>query len=190
MNIPQVPKPTSPAFSDKVITQMQDILKSNLNWLDFSFGRAQKLAKIKDQKNYLYPGIHIGNGTYINVFPDQSLGNYSYFEIDDPQSIDFKPKSNNIVRANYALIFWFNLNNIFPGISDRNVEAIKDQIVDLIARKINLSSGRVTIDRIYEKPENIYKGYSIREVDSQYLMQPYGGLRIEGVLTFIEGGCL
>ena len=189
MNIPAVPKPDVPAFIDKVVVQVQDALKAQLPWLNYSFGRAQKLATLKDKQSYFYPGVHIGKGAYINVLPDQNLGNYSFFIIEDPQSVDFRPNTQNNVKVEYSIIFWFNLNKIFPGVQDRNTEALKEQIVRVITRELRLTSGRIDIRQIFEQPENIYKGYSLKEIDSQYMMQPYGGIRFEGEILFMEGGC-
>lgn len=189
MNIPAVPKPDVPAFIDKVVVQIQDGLKAKLPWLNYSFGRAQKLVTLKDKQNYFYPGVHIGKGTYINVLPDQKLGNYSFIVVDDPQSVDFRPNTQNNVKVKYSIIFWFNLNKIFPGVQDRNTEALKEQIVRVITRELHLTTGRIDIRQIFEQPENVYKGYSLKEIDSQYMMQPYGGMRFEGEMLFMEGGC-
>lgn len=189
MNIPYVPKPDVPALTDKVIVKMQDVLKENLWWLDYSFGRSQKLVTTKEGKNYFYPAVHIGKGTYINVLPDQELGNYSFFTIEDPQEIDFNARAFNNIKSKFALVFWFNLDNVFRGADDRNTEAIKAQIIELLTRGIHLSEGRINIRQIFEQPENIYKGYSLKEVDSQYMMQPFAGLRFEGEMLFMEGGC-
>jgi hypothetical protein len=187
MNIPNVPKPTAPALLDVVIGQIQDLLKLKLPWLNYSFGRSQKLATTKERKNYFYPGVHIGGGEYISVFPDQSLGNFSFFAIDDPQVVEFAPNSFNTIKAKYALIFWFNLDNIFAGSEDRNTEEIKAQILKVLTRDLRLTVGRLNIESINEKAENIYKGFNLSEINSQFLMQPFAGMRFEGEILIMEG---
>lgn len=186
MNIPNVPKPTNPVLLDRVIVQIQDRLKEKLSWLDYSFGRCQRLVTMKDRKEYFYPGVHIGAGEYINVLPDQNLGNFSFLSIDDPQPVDFNPNSFNTIRAKYALIFWFNLDKIFAGSEDRNTEEIKAQILKVLTRELRLTVGRLNIESINEKAENIYKGFSLKEIDSQFLMQPFGGMRFEGEILMLE----
>ncbi len=187
MNIPLVPKPETPAFVDKVIVQLQNTLKANLIWLNYSFGRAQRLTTTKDSRPYVYPGVHIGNGEYINVFPDDNYKNFSFFIIEDPQVIipDVAHVQNK-VSTRYALIIWLNLNSVFAGLKDRNSETIKEQVLAVLTKKIFLNFGRITIDKIYDQAENIYRGYNIKEVESQFLMQPYFGLRFEGELSFID----
>lgn len=186
MTIDTVPKPESPAFSDKVITQIQDILKSKLSWLNYSFGKAQRLVKVQGNKTEYYPGIHIQTGEYINVFPTEDFGNFSFFLVEDPNSLDFRPHVQNNVRLKYALIFWVNLNTIFPNSSDRNTEAVKAQILKVLTRETFLTSGRIDVRQVYEQAENIYRGYNLKEIDSQFLMQPYAGFRFEGELLFME----
>lgn len=186
MNIPTVPKPENPALLDKVIVQIQDLLKLKLAWLDYSFGRAQRLVTKRDGKEYFYPGVHIGAGEYRNVLPDQSLGNYSFFTIDDPQPIEFFRNSFNTIKAKYSLVFWFNLDSIFAGSDDRNTEEIKAQILGILTRDLHLTVGTIDIESISERAENIYKGYSLKEIDSQFLMQPFAGIRFEGEIITRE----
>jgi hypothetical protein len=186
MNIPNVLKPQTPAFTDIIIGQIQDVLKAKLPWLDYSFGRAQKLTKLTGQQKRVYPGVHLGAGEYLDVFPTDRFKNFSFFILEDPQRIEFIAHRNNKVRAKYALIFWVNLDEIFANDADRNTEAIKAQIIKVLTRETFLDSGRISLEAVYEHAENIYKGFSIKEVDSQFLMQPFAGFRFEGELTFTE----
>lgn len=189
MNIPSTPKPENPAFADKVIGELQDKLKTKLSWLNYSFGKSQKLVSAKrDGKTpFFYPGIHLKKDTYISVLPDQSLGNFSFVVLDDPQTITFNPNSYNKVSTGYALIFWFNLSKIFPASTDRNLENVKEQIVQVLTRELFLTSGSLTVEKIFEQAENVYRGYSLKEVEAQFMMHPFAGLRFEGLLTFTEG---
>lgn len=195
-NIPAVPKPSIPAFIDKVIVQLQDILKANLPWLDYSFGRAQKLSTVRNEKPYTYPAVHIGKGEYLNVFPDDTLGNFTFFIVEDPQVIiPSVPRLQNSLKVRYSLIVWCDLNSIFGMSVDRNSEAIKEQVVEVMTKKTFLNFGGVTVDAIHEQAEAIYRDYNIRtlnrgydtkELQSQFLMQPYYGLRLDGELSLTE----
>lgn len=189
MNIPQVPKPDLPEFLDRVVVEIQDILKAKFSWLNYSFGRIQRLVTLKDSQNYFYPAVHIGDGEYINALPDQGLGNFSFFVVDDPQTVDFKIHNSSTVKVKCSIVFWFDLNSIFPNAKDRNTENLKAQVLGVLTRELFLKNGRFAVKQIFELPENVYRGYSLKEIDSQYMMQPFGGFRFEGELTFIEGGC-
>ena len=186
MTIPSVPKPENPAFLDVVIGELQDVLKLKLSWLKHSFGKCQRLTKIRENREYYYPAIHLKRGEYVSLLPEQTLGNFSFFVISDPQNIDFNKNQFNTIKPKFSIIFWFNLDTIILNSNDRNIEALKAQILRVLTRETFLKKGTFTIEQIYEQSENIYKGFSLKEVDTQFLMQPYGGLRFEGELTFRE----
>lgn len=186
MNIPAIPKPVTISFFDKVVTQIQDILKSEVFWLDHSFGQSQQLVTKKNKRDFYYPGVHIGNGTYVDVLPNQSLGNYSFFILDDPYTIEYHPHVKNRITVNFGLIFWLNLKDVFPSSNDRNIETIKEQLLDILTNKMLLNYGRITVNRIQQQARNIYREYSLKEIDSQFLMFPYAGLRFDGVMSLKE----
>ena len=185
-NIAVAPKPINPVFTDKIIVEVQDSLIARLSWLTHAFGRCQRLSKVRDKRTFVYPGIHIKSNEYLSLLPNQELGNYSFFEIEDPQSIDFNKNNFNIIRTKFALVFWVDLSTIFVGEIDRNTEELKAEIVKVLTRELFLKLGRLTLNQISEKAENIFKGYSLTEIESQYLMQPFAGFRFEGELLFQE----
>ncbi len=196
MNIEAVPKPVNPELIDKPIGVIQDCLNDNLSWLDHSFGKSQRLAEIQNKKKRFFPGVWINSlGRYINVFPDQELGNFSFFTLDGPESIDSaKGRSFFDVTCKISIIFWFDLSSIFESSKDRDLEAVKKQILNVLVKSLVLSNARFEVHKVYERYEKIYADLDIdnfrsesqEEIKSQMLMQPYAGLRFEGNLKFIE----
>ncbi len=79
------------------------------------------------------------------------------------------------------------MSKIFPADIDRGLEAVKSQITEVLTRKLFLKSGKFILTSIEEEARNIYDGYSIEEIDLQFLMQPYAGLRFNGELMLKEG---
>lgn len=185
--IAAVPKPENPAFMDVVVVQIQDILKANIPWLDHSFGRSQKLID-KDTKK-VYPAVHIGYEKYINVFPDQELGNFSFLIFEDPQTIDSTLKPYIKVSQKFSIVFWFDLSKIFVNQKDRSLEAIKLQILTVLNAKMLLNKGSIKMSEIKKDAKNIYKEYSVNELDSQFLMHPFAGLRFDGVMDYTSTVC-
>ena len=86
------------------------------------------------------------------------------------------------------LVVWFDLTRVYGEASNRNTELLKSQILRLLSGRDgwHLKSGKILINRIYERAENIYRGYTLSEIDSQYLMHPFGGFRFDGVIEFDE----
>ena len=190
INAPVIP---NPVMLDRVIGEIQQGLADNLPWLDAAFGRAQRLTKKMNGNTIITPNVYCGgwNGhgdnDYIEVSPDSKIGNFSFFEIDDPETIDGGPWARDI-QCPFSLVFWFDLTRIYGMADNRNIEYIKAEILRVLNGRTGwtLSQGRITVNQIYERVENIYRGYSLSEIDNQFLMHPYAGLRITGVLQFME----
>lgn len=183
----------NPVMLDRVIGEIQNGLVSNLSWLDVAFGRAQRLTKMMNGKRIITPNVYCGgwNGhgenDYIETSPDSKIGNFSFFEIEDPQTIDAGPWARRI-NAPFGLIVWFDLTRVYDVPDNRNTEYIKAQILRVLNGRggWHLTGGRIVLNRIYERAENIYRGYSLSEIDNQFLMHPFAGFRFDGVLEFDE----
>ena len=183
----------NPVMLDRVIGEIQTGLANGLPWLDAAFGRSQRLTKMVNGKKVVTPNVYCGgwNGhgpnDYIEVSPDSKIGNFSFVEIEDPQTIETGPVIRRI-NAPFGLIVWFDLTRVYNAPDNRNTELMKAEILRILNGRTGwtLSEGRVTINRIYERAENIYRGYSLSEIDNQFLMHPYGGFRFDGALEFDE----
>lgn len=179
---------------DHILQQAQFGLIDNLEWLDASFGRAQRLMKkTPEGKIVKFPAVFCGNwrgrgdNDYIEVSPDSKIGNFSYFEIDDPQTIESAPWARS-VKTPFSLVMWFDLADIYDTPSNRNIEYIKARALHILngGTGWHLTDGRIAINKVYERAENIYRGYTLSEIDNQFLMHPYGGLRFEGEIDYTE----
>ena len=190
INAPVIP---DAIMLDLHLGEIQKGLVENVAWLDAAFGRAQRLTKEVNGKRIVTPNVYCGGwrghgeNDYIEVSPDSKIGNFSFFEIDDPQTIDAGPWARE-VKAPFGLVVWFDLTRVYKTADNRNTEKIKAEILRVLGGRAgwHLSEGRITINRIYERAENIYKGYTLSEIDNQFLMHPFGGIRFDGVLEFAE----
>lgn len=177
----------APELLDVVINNIQTGLTDNLGWLDKAFGRAERLVKYgANQKKIYTPNIYIGGNEYQEVTPDAGIGNFSFFWIDDPQAVDWTPKQSIGLKSPFSLIVWFDYRTVFNDPNTRNKERIKRDILDVLNGGFWLKDGRIEINRIYELAENIYRGFSLDEVENQFLMSPYGGFRFEGIMEVTE----
>jgi len=178
---------------DKVLAGIQSGLVDNLSWLDAAFGRAQKLTKMVKGKKIVTPNVFCGGwqghgpNDYIEVSPDSKIGNFSFFWIEDPQTIDVGP-FDRMIKTPFSLIVWFDLRKVYDSPTNRNTEYLKAQVLNVLNGRTgwHLDSGRVIVSRIYEQVENIYRGFTISEIDNQFLMHPFGGFRIDGELEYDE----
>lgn len=191
-----------PVLLDKVIQDMQAALKEKLPWLNYAFGKAYKLVEHKlDGEKYIYPAAYIGNSEYVSLVPNDNFGNFCWFDIYDPQDITQVVQSTPQFTFSGAIVFWYNLNTIYADSDFIYTEEVKDEIIRVVTTPgIIKQTGRLTIDKVYERFENIYKGYSIEKIynnytykgegiqdlDKQFFMHPYAGLRLEFTLTTRE----
>lgn len=181
----RIPTLENPELIDLVISEIQKGLADNIGWLDYSFGKAQRIQRTIGEKIYALPNVYAGGNEYIDVSPDANIGNFSFFQLEDPQIIDWQPKIQGSIRSNVSIIFWFDLRRI-PGTEGRNTETLKAEILKVLNGGFWLKYGRITISRIYEQAENIYRGYTLDEIENQFLMHPYAGFRFQGELTVNE----
>ena len=190
INAPVIP---NAVMLDRVIGDIQQGLVDNISWLNAAFGRSQRLTKMMNGKKIVTPNVYCGgwNGhgenDYIETSPDSKIGNFAFFEIEDPQIIDAGPWARQI-KAPFGLIVWFDLTRVYNTATNRNTEKLKAKILHVLNGRAgwHLSGGRIIINRIYERPENIYRGYTLSEIDNQFLMHPYAGFRFDGILEYDE----
>lgn len=196
----------NPVLLDRVLDDVRKSLLSRLPWLNYAFGRAYKHMRYTKDGKYVEPEFYIGDGEYVSLLPNDNWGNFCWFDIYDPQSIDTTQRLYPKLTFRGAIIFWYNQEKIFGDSEFLYNEEIKQQVVTaLSAPGLLTQKGHVNIFDIYERLENIYKGYSLEKVynaylysgedlqyiDKQYFMHPYGGLRVELAIDIVSApdGC-
>lgn len=192
----------NPVLLDKVIQDMQTTFLVKLPWLNYAFGKAYKLVEHRpDGNKFIYPAAYNGNGEYISLLPNDNFGNFSWFDIYDPQNITEVVQSLPQYTFSGAVVFWYDLSSIYTDANFLYTEEIKDEVIRLLTTPgLITTTGKLVINNIYERFENIYRGYSIekiynnysykgegiQDIDKQFFMYPYSGLRVEFTLTTRE----
>lgn len=190
--IVNIAKKKEPVLLDKVLQELQSLLLSKLKWLDYAFGRAYKLVEhTSEGGSFTYPAVYNNQGEYLSVMPNDTLGNFSWFDIYDPQDIDNTVLARPKLKITGALIFWYRLDTIYSDNSVLYTEEIKNEILRVLTTNAQFTANsRIKIKSIYEKYENIYKGYIYPQAgpqeDKQFFMYPFAGLRIEFEITTQE----
>ena len=191
-----------PVLLDKILQDMQKSLMNRLKWLNYAFGRVYKLVEHRpDGNKFIYPAMYNGNGEYVSLLPNDNFGNFSWFDIYDPQKITEVVQSLPQYTFSGAIIFWYDLSSIYEDETVMHTEEVKDEIMRVLTTPgLITTTGKFVINDIYECFENIYKGYSIekiynnytykgegiQDIDKQFFMYPYAGIRIEFTLTTRE----
>ena len=186
---PTIPVPTSPKLWDYAVAELQTELMDNISWLTAAFGKAQRRVKMgKLSGQAAFPAVYSGAGDYLNMLPDGHLGNYCWLDIDDYQDISGEREQQNDIRASVGLVFWLDLRTAYPSdYENRTIEHAKNDAITAL-RAVRLTRSVLLIDRVAERVENIYRGYTHNEIEQQFLMFPYTGFRLEGEMI-IKGVC-
>lgn len=186
ISIPRIYKqPARPYLFDRVIQNLQDAL-GGLSWLTHVFGRSERLVKMADGRKIFFPAVYYGNNEYIQLLPDNTeLGNFVFFILDEPQVVTVPFATLNRVKAPFALVAWVDMRTVDVATDARNTEYVKEQLLKTV-RRAWVKSGSVSVERIYQQAENVFQGYSLDEVDNQYLMAPFAGFRLTGEFVIDE----
>lgn len=174
----QVPIKTNPKLFDLAVAKIQKSLANGLPWLDYSFGICEKLTDMKNGKKFTSANLYLGKNQYKQVMPCRELGNFSFVMLKDPQEV--VSKDNRLIKSNFSLILWYDTRETPSGIDERDREAVKVLLLNILTNK-ELASW-ITIKKVYERAENIFSDFSYDFINNQFLMSPYAGIRVDGTM--------
>ena len=181
----RVIKIKEPALFDRAVTELQDRLAAELPWLTHVFGRAERLVKSTEGVRRYTPNVYMGKDEYLLLTPDQGLGNYCFFVLGDGAGVEWNVGESNRVTAPFSLIVWVDMRTLEDK-DTRNTERVKSQVLRALNGTIRIRSGHYVIESIYERAENVFQGFTLDEVDNQFLMSPFAGFRFEGTMMVIQ----
>ena len=176
------PRITTPYLFDKVIRELQQALKEGLPWLENSFGRVERRVTEVNERRLYVPAIYQEDGQYGIMLPDDRLGCYSFFVMHDPQEVLNRMQTEVRIKSPFSLIVWEDMRRVEKKMrmpDERNTEYIKEQVLSVI-ETASKRKGHISINRIYERAENVFDGFSLDEVNNQFLMSPFAGFRFYG----------
>lgn len=178
---PTIPTLTSPQGIDIAFEELQTALMAGLSWLTIAYGKAQKYVRDDGAgRPVYYPAVYAGKKDYLGVFPDEHLGNYSFFDVQDGETVEYYKGG----RAKVGLVFFFDFAEVYPlDWESRSIENVKNDVYTVID-DASLKYSRHQILAYYEQTENIFKGYTHREIDNLFRMRPFGMFRVEMDFNF------
>ena len=180
-----------PVLLDLALFEIQQKLELAFDWLDTAYGKAEKRPRKVGEKEVNEPVIYAGDTSLIQMFPDEHLGNFSFFDIEEGEDISSAVSSR--VIANFGLVIWFDYRLVFNEYSTqwqrKSIDHVKLLVINFFKdnyfnySSVNLEKAYVTAEEIYKNyRESLYQGETSRALRQQYLQRPYGGVRLEGVI--------
>lgn len=174
-----------PKYIDLALDEINTKLKEQFSWLNNAFGLAERKFMFRSNPNDprfnahdTYPAIFKGGDqeNYLSLLPNTDYGNFSFWDIEeDREEIS---KESRFIKRKVGIVFWFDYRDIYTDWEQKSINNVKYDLVENFFGFMYFSKSVVSIYSINERSENIYKTYYHKEINSQFLMRPYGGLRI------------
>ena len=172
-------QPTEPKLFDKPIQDIQKSIAKKLLFMNHVFGRCERLTKEVNGKRILSPNVYAGKDEYILLTPDNTdLGNYCFFVEDDPETMVANFGLSGRLKAPFSLVVWVDMRTIEDK-DIRNIYDLELKVLDAVAVPGVTRHGGIEVLRVYHRAENVFNGFTIDEVDNQFLMSPFMGLRLD-----------
>lgn len=185
---PTVPVKVDPQLLDVVLDELNAVLLQKLTWLDQAYGKVDKYIETKNKKKIITPSIYVGSKKdrgYLKLFPDSHIGNFSFVKIEK-QNMDHMSKQSAMHKINFGIVFWFNYENIYSSDhKNRSIENVKEEVFEALD-KGRFTTFNMRLGEFIEGADEIYRGFTHNEIDSQFLMRPYGGFEIKGIITYLK----
>lgn len=175
---------------------------------DISADLALKMGNLKmlglserrvNANGVVYPACFQTNASdWLNLLPcDFWKPGYLFIDATDPQEPLYGKEEDGLDtipawRVNIALIAYIDLSHSdYVTVDYRSSrQEFKDLLINTITRQMLTFKGTMKINRVFDREiEQIFKGYSVKEVDGQYMQMPYYGIRIECEITY-SGRCI
>jgi len=168
----------TPRFLDIALSEINTKLKVKFSWLNEAFGRAERYTEKQSDKMIEYPAIYSGSNNYIKLFPDASIGNFSYVVSDEFEITERKYQSIN-GSSSIEFIFWFDFRAVYPETFE--TKNVMNCIWDVMKffNETSFATVDVMVESYNTSVEEIYKGFSHNEIKDQFAMRPYGCFKIK-----------
>lgn len=101
----RIPIIKNPELFDRVIANIQKGLADGLPWLNYSFGRSERLVKSIQGKRYYTPNIYVGGNEYMLIAPDSNIGNFSFFVLETRNKLIGSPANKTNIQRRFRLSF-------------------------------------------------------------------------------------
>ncbi len=172
METPEYISISNQVLIEEFVTTVQNQLKQ-LPWLVQVHGLVQK--GIHDD-GLEYPQIFklesTKNDSY-DIRPDSSLASYCFFELVDSMESD-----DSLTKCEFNLIVWGNVKLIKPTIQYDRTNVLMQEVIKKVKKLFPLWDIDIFNVRLFTRSENVFNYSGILQKDTQYMMKPYFGFRV------------
>lgn len=174
-----LPLLSNPLGIDQGIQDLQIELSENLQWLEYSFGRAY-LGKDRQQtgRDYIYPAVYKGDANYYDASPNDNVISQSFFVLDgDYRYDDYMINQQNLFEVPVSLIIWGNLKKI-SDVDEHFGQILLQQTLQVIN-----NNEQFTVLSVVDNEPDVFSEFSDRLENSSLYYYPYFCYRIKMLLS-------
>jgi len=178
--------PESPALFENVAIEMRTKLLAHFAWLTNAYLVAERrVRRYEDGRELRYPGVQVKGTEYLNLLPDAHLQNHSYLDRTGNDSIDYH-RARSQVQTEMGLIFFFDYRDLYPTEWESStIERVKSDVLNFFAAT-SFTTAQIKPIRFLDTAAGIYQDYDYWEINSQFLMKPYGALRVDLSINYFQ----
>jgi hypothetical protein len=178
--------PQTPALLDNVAIELRTKLMAHFNWLTNGYLIAERRVKrYEDGRDLRFPAVQVDDKEYINLLPDAHLQNHSYIERGGSDTIDYQ-RGRSQMQTEAAVVFFFDYRKVYPDEwGSSTIERVKSDVLDFFAQT-SFTTAQIKPIRFHDTASSIYQDYDYWEIDSQFLMKPYGALRVDLDIRYFQ----
>ena len=189
---PRIPTFTLQGIADKIQT-LQTTLASNLSWLDYSFGMADRYEKLVNEETHVIPMAFVDNTTDpidLRPWPYDTYDSYAFWHVEEPGEVLYPNDELKAAIRKYATweykvacIIMANPKMIDDSPFNETKSQLKQDILEVFQNNPDISF-TFWITQVFERDiTKIFAPYTI-EKSQEVLKYPYVAFRFEGTLQF------
>ena len=184
LNEPIIPSMTLKGLNAKIQT-IQGKLE-DLTWLDKSFGLADRIVEMREDKPYVFPAIFESPvHDPISMMPCDLWGTFCFWVRSGDATFEYNDNFNKdpLIKHQVSCIFYGDINKIETSTS---YPETKSKLIEDIFHFFNTVqfSGVLLAKRFVEDDiTKVYEGFTLDQLDNKFKMYPKWSCRMDFELT-------
>ena len=167
---------------EELATAIAEKLMARFDWLERAHPITQTLTKEKNKREIRYPAVYLGRNEYRDLLPDDKDQPYAFIILHDPAEYTPNSLTEPTTSQKFSLVIWGDIRKIYTDGTRHNELLLRQQVVSFLARGLGAIPGKVEITQSSTQAKNVFEGFDYQETKSQFLMHPWVGIRIDGIL--------
>lgn len=170
----------NPVLVDKALAALNtELLK--LTWINRAFGKSEVLYNVENGRRFRKPAIYSERGEYVDLFPDEHLGSFSFFIVTDQK---YERIGTNYISTEFRfdLVVWFDFRDVYPSPANPD-EYTKENVKQLLLSQlqlVRLPGFQLVVTGSEDDPDAIYRDFDRSMLNNNYYRRPTGVVMIKG----------